>query len=39
VSVDRFGGMLREHRGRGGLVVVATHLSLPLPDAAELQLG
>jgi heme exporter protein A len=39
VSVDRFGGMLREHRGRDGLVVVATHLPLPLTEAAELQLG
>jgi heme exporter protein A len=38
-SVDRFGGMLSEHRGRGGLAVVATHLPLPVPEAAELHLG
>jgi heme exporter protein A len=38
-SVDRFGGMLSEHRRRGGLAVVATHLPLPVPEAAELHLG
>ena len=38
-SVDRFGAMLSEHRGRGGLVVVATHLPLPVPEAVELRLG
>ena len=38
-SVDRFGVMLGAHRGRGGLVIAATHLALPLPDAAELQMG
>jgi heme exporter protein A len=38
-SVERFGVMLGEHRGRGGLVIAATHLALPLPDAAELSLG
>ena len=38
-SVDRFGGMLNGHRVRGGLVVVATHLPLPMADAAELQFG
>jgi heme exporter protein A len=38
-SVDRFGGMLDHHRERGGLVVAATHLALPIADAAELRLG
>jgi heme exporter protein A len=38
-SVDRFGGMLDHHRERGGLVIAATHLALPIADAAELRLG
>lgn len=38
-AVERFGGMLAEHRAAGGVVVAATHLPLPLPDAAELRLG
>ncbi|MBV9813340.1 MAG: heme ABC exporter ATP-binding protein CcmA [Acetobacteraceae bacterium] len=38
-SVDRFGTMLAEHRGRGGMVLTATHVALPLPEAAELRLG
>jgi heme exporter protein A len=38
-SVDRFGGMLDQHRERGGLVIAATHLALPIADAAELRLG
>ncbi len=37
-SVERFGGMLDEHRAHGGLLVAATHLPLPISDAAELQL-
>ena len=37
-SVARLGVMLAAHRGRGGIVVTATHLDLPLPDAAELRL-
>jgi len=37
-SVERFGTVLAAHRGRGGVIVAATHLALPLPDAAELQL-
>ena len=31
--------MLAAHRARGGMVVAATHLPLPLPDAAELRLA
>jgi heme exporter protein A len=38
-SVERFGGLLARHRGADGLVVAATHLPLPLPHAACLQLG
>ncbi len=34
-SVARFGAMLASHRAKGGVVVAATHLPLPLPDAAE----
>ncbi len=38
-SVERLGGMLGAHRARGGLLVAATHLALPVPDAANLQLA
>jgi heme exporter protein A len=38
-AIDRFGGLLARHRGGGGLVVAATHVPLPLPDAAEMRLG
>ncbi len=37
-SVAGLGGMLAEHRGRGGVVVAATHLPLPLPGAETLRL-
>ena len=37
-SVERLGAMLARHRAGGGVVVTATHLPLPLPDAAELRL-
>ncbi len=37
-SVARFGAMLAAHRDKGGIVVAATHLPLPLPGAAELAL-
>ena len=36
VSVERLGAVLTAHRARGGLVIAATHLTLPLLDAAEL---
>ena len=39
VSVERLGGMLGVHRARGGMVVAATHLALPVPDAADLRLS
>ena len=38
-SVAAFGAVLARHRAGGGLVVAATHLPLPLPDALELRLG
>jgi heme exporter protein A len=38
-SVARFGTLLAAHRARGGLIVAATHLPLPLEDAAELRLA
>lgn len=37
-SVARLGALLAAHRGRGGMVLAATHLPLPLPDAGELRL-
>jgi heme exporter protein A len=39
VAIERVGGLLATHRAAGGLVVAATHIPLPLPDAAELRLG
>ena len=38
-SVERFGVVLARHRAAGGMVVAATHLPLPLPDATELHLS
>jgi len=38
-SIDRFGGLLAVHRAGGGVVVAATHVPLPLPDAAVLRLS
>jgi heme exporter protein A len=38
-SVDQFGGLLARHRAGGGMVVAATHVPLPLPDAAGLRLN
>lgn len=38
-SVAAFGTILAGHRAAGGLVLAATHLPLPLPDATELRLG
>jgi heme exporter protein A len=37
-SVARLGTLLARHREGGGMVIAATHLPLPLPDAAELRL-
>jgi heme exporter protein A len=38
-SLDRLGILLAAHRATGGMVVAATHLDLPLPDARSLRLG
>jgi len=38
-AVRRFGAQLAAHRAGGGVVVAATHVDLPLPDAAVLALG
>ena len=37
-SVARLGALLARHRASGGMVLAATHLPLPLPDARELRL-
>jgi heme exporter protein A len=38
-SVDAFGRVLAAHRKAGGVVLAATHLPLPMPNAVELRLG
>lgn len=38
VSITRLGWVLATHRARGGVVIAATHLPLPLPRAVELRL-
>nr|WP_159998638.1 heme ABC exporter ATP-binding protein CcmA [Roseomonas sp. 18066] len=38
-SIARFGGLLAAHRARGGMVLAATHVPLPLPGARALRLG
>jgi heme exporter protein A len=38
-SIERFGSLLAGHRAGGGMVVVATHVPLPLPDAVGLRLN
>lgn len=38
-SIARFGAMLLAHRRRGGMVVAATHVPLPLDGTQELRLG
>jgi len=38
-AIEQFGGLLAAHRAAGGIVVAATHVPLPLADAAELRLG
>lgn len=37
-SVDRLAPLLAAHRAAGGIIVAATHIPLPLPDARELRL-
>jgi heme exporter protein A len=38
-SVGRLGDILAQHRARGGAIVAATHLDLPLPGAEALDLS
>ncbi len=38
-SIERFGSLLAAHRAGGGLIVAATHVPLPLPDAVGLRLS
>ena len=38
-SVVRLGALLAAHRARGGIVLAATHLPLPLPGAREVAMG
>jgi len=38
-AVARFGALLATHRNRGGLVIAATHLPLPLQGAVEFALA
>ncbi len=38
-SLDRVGAVLRAHRARGGIIVAATHVPLPLDDVTALRLG
>ncbi len=38
-SIERLGRLAAAHRAGGGMVMAATHLDLPLPDAAELSLS
>ncbi|MFC7736399.1 heme ABC exporter ATP-binding protein CcmA [Roseomonas sp. GCM10028921] len=37
-SIARLGALLASHRARGGIVLAATHLPLPLPNAQEVAL-
>ncbi len=38
-AIARFGLLLATHRDRGGMVIAATHVPLPLSDVAELRLA
>ena len=37
-AIARLGDVLAQHRAAGGMIAAATHVALPLPDAAELRL-
>lgn len=37
-AVDWLGGMLQAHRDKGGIVLLASHVAVPLPDARSLEL-
>jgi len=38
-AVERLGALLARHRDGGGMIVAATHVSLPLPGAETLRLN
>jgi heme exporter protein A len=38
-AVDRLSALLERHRDGGGMIVAATHVTLPLPDAETLRLN
>jgi heme exporter protein A len=38
-SISRLGAVLARHRAAGGMVIAATHLDLPLPEASRLSLS
>ena len=38
-AISRLAALFAAHRARGGIIVAATHLPLPLPDAATLNLS
>jgi heme exporter protein A len=38
-AIGRFGALLHTHRDRGGIVIAATHVPLPLENVAELRLA
>jgi heme exporter protein A len=39
LAVERLGALLTRHRRKGGMIVAATHVTLPLQEAETLQLG
>jgi heme exporter protein A len=39
LAIDRLGALLARHRDAGGMIVAATHVSLPLPGAETLRLN
>ena len=38
-ALDAAGALFADQRAAGGMIVAATHVALPLPDARELRLG
>ncbi len=38
-AIDRLGGVLARHLSEGGMIIAATHVALPLPEAERLRLN
>ena len=38
-AIARLGDVLARHRAKGGMIVAATHVALPLPDVVALALN